>query len=405
MAVLHQLATGAAALHTDEQRSLPHVLLVVDGFPKTLGGGERIVLRLAALLPQYGFRASILTFALDPQSEFTPAQAPCPLYLLPLRRTYDLQALRGAFAIRKLMKTQQIVVVQTFFESSDLWAGLVTRLFSSAKLIWSRRDLGILRGRKHTAAYRLLRHLPHQVLAVSEQVRRHVIEVDRIAPARVLTVYNGVDVEAAPEALGAMRDTPNAMRDHPDQASVVLTIGNIRRVKGHDILVQAAAVVLEKFPRIRFDIAGDVLDEVYFQQLQAQIQHLGIGASVHFLGGVRDLAARLRTADIFVLPSRSEGFSNALVEAMAYGLPVVATTVGGNAEAVDAGVTGLLVPAEDAGALAHALLTLLTAPARAGQMGDAGRRRWRADFTAAAMMQKTVAAYRAVLDKQRRSLP
>ncbi len=398
MAVLHQLALGAAAVHPAEQQSLPHVLLVVDGFPKTLGGGERVVLRLAALLPQYGFRASILTFALHPESEFTPAQAPCPLYLLPLRRTYDLQALRGAFALRQLLKDEKIVVVQTFFESSDLWAGLVTRLFSSAKLIWSRRDLGILRGRKHAAAYRLLRHLPHRVLAVSEQVRQHVIEVDRIAPARVLTVHNGVDVEPSMEV-------PIVGRDHPDHVPVVLTIGNIRRVKGHDILIAAAAGVLREFPHVRFEVAGEVLDEVYFEELQAQIQQLGIGASVRFLGGVRNLPSKLGTADIFVLPSRSEGFSNALVEAMAYGLPVVATAVGGNAEAVEDGVTGLLVAAENAAALADALLVLLSAPGVAKRMGTAGHRRWQADFTAAAMMQKTAAAYRTVCAGQQRWLP
>ncbi len=390
MAVLHQLATGDAAVHAAEQRSLPHVLLVVDGFPKTLGGGERIVLRLAALLPQYGFRASILTFALHPESEFTPAQAPCPLYLLPLSRTYDWQALRGAFAMRKLFKEQNVVLVQTFFESSDLWAGLVTRLCSSAKLIWSRRDLGILRGQKHATAYRFLRRLPHAVLAVSEQVRQHVIEVDGIDPARIFTVHNGVDVEASAA-------DHNAAREHSDDRPLVLAVGNIRHVKGHDILIQAAARVLERLPYVRFAIAGEVLETAYFDQLQAQIEHEGMGASTQFLGGVRDLSATLQKADILVLPSRSEGFSNALIEAMAYGLPVVATAVGGNAEAVDHGVTGLLVPVEDVKALADALLVLLMAPALAKQMGTAGQLRWREEFTAAAMMQKTVTTYRTVL--------
>src|SRR5258707_4820629 len=92
--------------------SLPHVLLVVDQFPKVLGGGERIVLRLAALLPQYGYRTSILTFSIHPESAALRS-SPCPIYLLPLQRTYDLPALRAALEFRQFLKQQQVRIVQT----------------------------------------------------------------------------------------------------------------------------------------------------------------------------------------------------------------------------------------------------------------------------------------------------
>jgi hypothetical protein len=107
-----------------ENSALPHVLLVLDQFPKTLGGGERIVLKLAALLPQYGYRASILTFSVHPESAVLALMSPpCPIYLLPLQRTYDLTALRSALDLRTFIRQQQIQIVQTYFESSDLWAG------------------------------------------------------------------------------------------------------------------------------------------------------------------------------------------------------------------------------------------------------------------------------------------
>ena len=123
--------------------ALPHVLLVLDQFPKILGGGERIVLKLAALLPQYGYRASILTFSVHPESAVLTLKSPsCPIYLLPLQRTYDLTSLRSAFDLSKLLRQQQIRIVQTCFESSDLWAGFVTKTMSNAKLICTlkRRD-------------------------------------------------------------------------------------------------------------------------------------------------------------------------------------------------------------------------------------------------------------------------
>src|SRR5580704_8932323 len=218
MSMITALSLNGSSPEDPQDSELPHVLLVLDQFPKTLGGGERIVLRLAALLPKYGYRASILTFSAHPESAGLQSP-PCPIYLLPLQRTYDLAALRAAFELRRFLKQQRIQIVQTFFESSDLWAGFITKTMSDAKLIWSRRDMGILRGRKHHVAYRLMSGVPDRVFAVSEQVRGHCIEVDRIEASRVQTIYNGLD-------LGDWNAvSPSARR--PDEL-VVVTVGNIR---------------------------------------------------------------------------------------------------------------------------------------------------------------------------------
>lgn len=370
--------------------ALPHVLLVVDGFPRTLGGGERVVLRLATLLPSYGYRASILTFAHDPQSEFRVEDAPCPVYLLPLTKTYDSVAWRGAWALRRLIRSQNVQIVQTFFESSDLWAGLVTKLLTPARLIWSRRDMGILRGPKHAKAYRALRRLPDAVFAVSEQVRQHAIQVDGIAPKRVHTIHNGLDLTGVPRETEVLSG----------RSAVVTTVGNVRHVKGHDVLLEAAALVLREYPETTFTVAGEVLEAAYYQELQRLLLEKKLSESVRFLGRVSDLPAHLRTADIFVLPSRSEGFSNALVEAMANGMPAIATSVGGNPEAISNGVTGLLVPPEDPGSLAAAMSSLLSSPQRAQQMGRLGKEAAETRFTSQAMLEKTADAYTAVLAGQ-----
>jgi glycosyltransferase involved in cell wall biosynthesis len=362
---------------------LPHILFVVDQFGKTLGGGERIVLKLAVLLPNYGYRASILTFSAHPESAALKSP-PCPIYLLPLQRTYDLTALRAALEFRGFLKRQKVQIVHTFFESSDLWAGLVTKTMSKAKLVWARRDMGILRTRKHHIAYRLMADAPDAVFAVSEQVRRHSIEVDRIDPARVQTIYNGLNLE----------DWNTAPRPAKAQGEfLVTTVGNIRRVKGHDVFIKAAAAIVPHFPKVSFSIAGDVLEPAYFTELQTLVRDLDLSDRFRFDGGVTDLRQHLAAADIFVLPSRSEGFSNAIVEAMAASLPVVATNVGGNAEAVNDGISGFLVPSEDPGALSAAILRLLSDPSQAGAMGAAGRSLVAERFTVEAMMNRTASAY------------
>ncbi|MEO8737515.1 MAG: glycosyltransferase family 4 protein [Edaphobacter sp.] len=377
-------------LYKAENAALPHVLLVVDQFSKNLGGGERIALKLAALLPQYGYRASILTFEADPESPALESP-PCPIYLLALQRTYDLTALKAALQLRTFLKQQQIQIVQTFFESSDIWAGFVTKTMSSAKLVWSRRDMGILRGRKHEIAYRLMAGLPDTVFAVSELVRQHCIEVDRIDPTRVQTIYNGLDL--------ADWDTPSQFGNSRNKC-VVTTVGNIRHVKGHDIFIKAAATIVPQFPNVSFSIAGGILEPAYFEELQALVRDLKLTSHFHFSGGITNLREHLAAADIFVLPSRSEGFSNAIVEAMATSLPVVVTDVGGNAEAVQDEVSGFVVPPEDPDALAAAIMKLLADPSRAKTMGAAGKQRVAEKFTTEAMMKQTTAVYTSLLAKK-----
>jgi glycosyltransferase involved in cell wall biosynthesis len=393
MSMIRALQLDAPENNDAKDTALPHVLLVLDQFSKTLGGGERVALKIAALLPQYGYRASILTFSVHPESAGLKSP-PCPIYLLPLQRVYDINALRGAFELKRFLRKQQIQIVQTFFESSDLWAGFVTKKMSDAKLIWSRRDMGILRARKHHIAYRLMSGIPDKVFAVSEQVRQHCINVDRIAPARVLTIYNGLDV--------ADWDTAN-QRANVAGRVLVSTVGNIRKVKGHDVFIKAAASVVQQFPNVTFSVAGEVLDLAYFKELQDLVRDLKLTDHFRFISGVTNLREHLSAADIFVLPSRSEGFSNAIIEAMAASLPVVATDVGGNAEAVKDGVSGFIVPPDDIAALSEAIIELLSDPSKAKEMGIAGRDLAAERFTIEAMMNRITHVYASLLNG--RTLP
>jgi glycosyltransferase involved in cell wall biosynthesis len=378
-------ALNSAVRPTPENDDLPHVLLVVDQLQKTLGGGERALLQLASHLPERGFQVSILTFFAHPEC---PAlrMTETPIYLLPLKHTYSIEGVRAAFEFRQFIRKKKILIVQTFFESSDLWAGFVTRAASTAKLIWSRRDMGILRGGKHRIAYRLMAGAPHAVLAVSEKVREHCIQIDHINAARVHRIYNGLNIEHFANAGHRNRN------EH-----LVASVGNIRRVKGHDIFVKAAAIIARRFPQTRFSVAGEVLEPEYFHELHTLRESLGLSDRFRFEGEVTDLPRFLAGADIFVLPSRSEGFSNAIIEAMAASLPVVATRVGGNPEAVQHGVTGLLVPAEDPSVLADAVLELLSDSERATAMGEAGRRVAARDFSTDHTVTQVVETYRRLL--------
>ena len=375
----------SAKLTGSGQSDLPHILFVIDQFSKTLGGGERAVLQLASYLPEHGFQASIVTFLLDPES---PAlkMTRAPIYLLPLHRTYGIGGLQAALRLRQFIRREGVLIVHTFFESSDLWAGFVTRAITGAKLVWSRRDMGILRKPKHRIAYRLMARIPHAVMAVSEEVRQYCVQIDGINSVRVHTIYNGLNIERFANT-----------RDRSRGGQRVISVGNIRRVKGHDIFIRAAAIIAQRFPRARFSIAGEVLEPQYFEELLMLIDSLGLSDRFQFEGGVTDVPSFLAEAEIFVLPSRSEGFSNALIEAMAASLPVIATRVGGNPEAVEDGVTGLLVTPEDPNALANALQELLSDSERSWAMGEAGRRLAIREFSSDRVVSQVADIYHRLL--------
>ena len=381
---------GSTNRNGSGQNDLPHVLLIIDQFSTTLGGGERAILQLASQLPEHGFQASILTFLLDPESPALQKMTTAPIYLLPLRRTYGIRALRAAIQLREFIKREGVVIVHTAFESSDLWAGFVTRATSGAKLVWSRRDMGILRERKHRIAYHLMARIPHAVMAVSEEVRQYCVQMDGINPARVHTIHNGLNFERFADARSRSRNGQH-----------VVSVGNIRRVKGHDIFIRAVALIAQRFPRATFSIAGEVLEPQYFQELLTLIDSLGLADRFQFEGGVTNIPSFLANADIFVLPSRSEGFSNALIEAMAASLPVIATRVGGNPEAIEDGVTGLLVPPEDPDGLADAMQQLLSDSERSSAMAEAGRRLAIREFSSDRVVSEVASIYNRLLSTPR----
>jgi glycosyltransferase involved in cell wall biosynthesis len=229
-----------------------------------------------------------------------------------------------------------------------------------------------------------------RVLAVSEEVRRCCIEVDHLRPERVETVYNGVEVPSWPlESRHACRERLGLS----DFKEIVLTIGNIRRVKGIDIFLRAAANVCKSHPSALFVIVGDNHDPVHFNELNELISELGISRNVLFYGPSEDIAGFLAAGDVFCLPSRSEGFSNALIEAMGAGVACVATRVGGNVEAIEQNCNGVLVPSEDATALSSAINELLDDPTRARVLGRAARETVHVRFTHEAMMTHLINIY------------
>src|SRR5947209_3739375 len=168
----------------------PHVLFLIDHL-MALGGGETNLLKVVQLMPPELVRCSIATFRIKPEIRQSIS---VPVYVFPWKRFFHVDAWKAVVALRKLIKTEKVDIVQTYFETSNLWGGIVAKL-SGALLLSSRRDMGILRKAKYAPAYRLVNRLSDRVLAVSEEVKRLCIDAERIDPHKISVVHNGVDLK------------------------------------------------------------------------------------------------------------------------------------------------------------------------------------------------------------------
>jgi glycosyltransferase involved in cell wall biosynthesis len=229
------------------------------------------------------------------------------------------------------------------------------------------------------------------VLANSESVARSATRDEGVPPSKITVIPNFADdalFETPPVALRA--ETRSLLGIRPEQ-HVIVCVANLRPVKNHALLLDALAGTMAVLPGVLLLLVGDGPAR---GALERRAKELLLSDQVIFLGQRHDAWRYHAAGDLSVLSSVSEGFPNALVEAQALGVPVVATAVGGVADVVVDKVTGLLVPEGDAAAMTNALLTLLSDPDRRRAMGLAAQAATRTRFSRDAVMGRILGLYR-----------
>jgi glycosyltransferase involved in cell wall biosynthesis len=261
---------------------------------------------------------------------------------------------------------------------------------------WAARQAGIphvftMHGGRYYAerlrrrlALRVAAGLSRSVAAVSQSVARHLIRDLWIRASRIVTIPNGA--RRRPVGQASLRE--ELKLGTADQLAV--TVGNLYSVKGHGYLLDALGSLTERFPRLHVAIAGRGELE---DRLRARARELRVDERFHLLGLRSDIGTLLAGADVFVMPSLSEGLPLALLEAMLAGRPIVATAVGDIPTALMGGQAGVLVPPGDAGALADALAGLLSDPGQARQLGAAAAARAAEEYTIGRMLERYRALY------------
>jgi sugar transferase (PEP-CTERM/EpsH1 system associated) len=264
------------------------------------------------------------------------------------------------------------------------------------------RDMGDLDGNNRKAQWlrRLHRPLVSHYIALSKDLESYLENKIGVPRRHITQIYNGVDSQIFRPELSGRKALPQ--KDFANDTSFIIgTVGRMQAVKDQINLtkafIQLATMLPEKRNQLRLVMVGD-------GPLRADCQNLLDGAGLSnlaWLPGARDdVADLMRGMDLFVLPSLAEGISNTVLEAMACGLPVIATRVGGNPELVQEGITGSLAPPADPSALAEAMVPYLKNPELAANQGRAGRALSESRFSLESMVNSYIQVYDRVLERK-----
>ena len=263
-------------------------------------------------------------------------------------------------------------VVHTHNTRPLMYAGPAACLAGVERVIHTRHGQRFGATRLETALFRIASLTVNRFVCVSRD-SAVITRSEGISPRRIRTLWNGIDLTRFRPA-------------NPEGPGPIVAVGRLSPEKDFMTLVRAAAIAVRCDSSFRLDIAGD---GVCMPEIKSFISESGLNGAVRLLGQVRDIPSLLSSASAFVLASLTEGVSLTILEAMAAGLPVIATRVGGNPEVVVHEQTGFLVPPSEPEALAAALLRLWQDPAQRRVMGIAGRARAEAHFD----VRKMVAEY------------
>ena len=391
--------TARHAASVDSRLLVAHVVYRFD-----VGGLENGIVNLLNRMPAERYRHAVIS--LTDVTSFRHRVVRDDVEFFELRKPPG-QGIKLFPRLYRLFRRTRPAIVHTrnlaALEASvpALFAGVPARVHGEHG-----RDVGDLDGSNRS--YRFVRHLHRpfvtQYVALSQDLERYLVEAIGVAPRRIERIVNGVDTaKFAPAANPATRTTLAGCPFDTRASFVFGTVGRLQGVKNQALLARAFVRLLEIAPDLRSGVRLVIAGDGPARTEVADILARANASAMAWLPGSRDDVAQvLRGFDAFVLPSLAEGISNTILEAMASGLPVVATRVGGNAELVDDGATGALVPSGDVEALAQAMLRYAREPDLARSHGHAGRARAERLFSLDAMVAKYTALYDRLLQDRGR---
>jgi glycosyltransferase involved in cell wall biosynthesis len=356
-----------------------------------LGGTELNAVRTAERLDRSRFSVSVVCLRDTGPLMERYAAAGIPVHAFPMSSLWGYSALRQGLRLWRLLRAQRAEVVHSHDAYTSVYGTLWARLAGVRGVIASRRSWHSphLQGRI-MQANRLAYRIADRVIGNSPSVARLVETEGGVPSSRVVTIPNFLDAQAFDAIPAEERARLFRALAVPDDAFVVGIVARLTPVKDHGTLLRAIAILRTRIPQLHAILVGDGPERERVVALSAE---LGVSDIVHLAGEQPPVPNLHGLFDVSVLSSTSEAFPNSILEAMAASRPVVATDVGGNADAVREGLTGLLVPAASPEALADAIGRLYADPSLRTALGTAGRAAALSGYGASAVIAQVESLY------------
>jgi glycosyltransferase involved in cell wall biosynthesis len=361
-----------------EIRAVINVMNVIDtGGP---GGAETVFLNTSTGLDPHSFRVTCVVSRDGWLAQALRQNGVEPL-IIPSSGSLNLRYLRQLMRVAQNCKADVII---GHLYGSAIYCSLAGKLSGIPVVSVLHGQSDVSSKEKFSAAKRaLVRVGSSRAVFVSSQLKIALQSALRLKDAQCVIIPNGVDIERFEDK----RDRPiRSELEIADDVILVGALGNIRKPKSYDVFLRAAKVLVQRSDRFRFVIAGEGSGSLY-EELLALRRELGLDRSVSFLGLRGDIPEFLRSLDVYALSSTTEGFSIACIEAMAAGVPVVATRSGGPEEIIEDGHSGLLVPVKDPDALADAVYKIATDVELSNKLVTGAATRVESRYTLGAMLK------------------
>jgi glycosyltransferase involved in cell wall biosynthesis len=372
-----------------------NILFVIDYFHRT-GGTEKHLAQLVRLLPRERFRCAIVGFDVGANPLLDEVRhSDVPVLHVAVGREYAPNAAYQAWRLARIIREHDVDIVQTFHQKSDTFGAIVAKLAGVKHIVSSKRDVAELKRPRHFALNRLLRPLFERVIVVADAVGDVVVEKEGFEREKIARIYNGVDEIAFAMPTLEQRNAARRRFGFEESDVIVGMVAGFRPEKDYETFFKGSRDAMKKIPQLKLlAVGGGPLLDHY----RAECSGSELGQRIVFTGAVPDVRECLSAMDIgCLIPKSNEGFSNAVLEKMAFGLPLVVTNVGGNCEAVVSGGNGIVIEKENASALTGSLVSLYADAEARMRMGRMSRRIVEERFTLGQMVAQHASLYAAMV--------
>jgi L-malate glycosyltransferase len=390
--------SGSLEFVTFENTKHIRILKFLSNF--LIGGTERQFVHVANGLDPSRFAVDIACFRRQgPLLESLRADMPVHTYPTD-GGFYTWRSIASQVSLLRDIRHRRYEIVHTYGWYPNVFAVPASRLALRPAVIASIRDAGAYMTPAKIRALKFACRLADCILANSDAGKNWLVD-QGVNERKIEVIRNGIVVPNRP----VQKEHFSPVRREfciPPATAICACIGRLVSGKGIDFYLRAARILADRGRHVRFLMIGAHSSERGYQSdMEVLARQLSIEHRVIFTGQRQDVTEILRDVDLVVHPSLTEGLSNVILEAMAAGIPVVATRVGGNPELVQDGRTGFLVPPENAEAIADAICRLLDQPPMAQAFGEAARQRVIDEFSIERMLSKTENLYFRLLEKRR----